>query len=84
MTREEAIKVLNTYDVNFYEYTAEEIVEAIDMAVKALQAEPVRHGKLNNLDDSLLTTDPEACKEQKSKLDLISRQAAIDALQGRK
>ena len=37
-------------------------------------------GKLNNPDDSLLTADPEACKEQKSKLDLISRQAAIDAL----
>lgn len=41
MTREEATKVLNTYDVNFYEYTAEEIVEAIDMAVKALQADTV-------------------------------------------
>ena len=25
-------------------------------------------GKLNNPDDSLLTADPEACKEQKSKL----------------
>ncbi len=39
MTREEAIKVLNTYDVNFYEYTAEEIVDAIDMAVDALKRE---------------------------------------------
>ena len=42
MTREEAIKVLNTYDVNFYEYTAEEIVDAIDMAIKALQTDIVR------------------------------------------
>lgn len=36
MTREEAIKVLNTYDVNFYEYRAEEIVDAIGMAIEAL------------------------------------------------
>ena len=40
MTREEAINVLNAYDVNFYEYTAEEIVDAIDMATEALKAEP--------------------------------------------
>ena len=39
-------------------------------------------GKLNNPDDSLLTEESDECKEQKSKLgsDLISRQAAIDAL----
>lgn len=40
MNREEAIKVLNTYDVNFNEYTAEEIADAIDMAIEALQNEP--------------------------------------------
>ena len=40
MTREEAIKVLNTYDVNFNEYTAEEIADAIDMAIEALKALP--------------------------------------------
>ena len=34
-------------------------------------------GKLNNPDDSLLTADSEACKEQKSKLDTISRQDAL-------
>ena len=39
MNREEAIKVLNTYDVNFDEYTAEEIAGALDMAIEALQAE---------------------------------------------
>lgn len=49
-------------------------------------------GKLNNADDSLLTEELEACKEQKSKLDLqptcnqlatdlISRQAAIEAIE---
>lgn len=34
-------------------------------------------GKLNNPDDSLLTADSEACNEQNSKLDLISRRDAI-------
>ena len=40
MTKEKAIKVLNTYDVNFDEYRAEEIADAIDMAIEALQNEP--------------------------------------------
>lgn len=39
MNREEAIKVLNTYDVNFDEYTAEEIAGALDMAIEALSAD---------------------------------------------
>ena len=39
--REEAIKVLNTYDVNFNEYTAEEIADAIDMAIESLSADAV-------------------------------------------
>lgn len=49
--------------------------------------------KLDNADDSLLTEDSEACKEQKSKLepvaknatpteDCISRQGVIDAIEG--
>ena len=37
MNRAEAIKVLNTYDANFDEYTAEEIADAIDMATEALK-----------------------------------------------
>ena len=37
-------------------------------------------GKLKNPCDSLLTEDNAECKEQKSKLDLISRQDAIDAV----
>lgn len=36
--------------------------------------------KLKNPDDSLLTEDSEACKEQKSKLDCISREQAIEAM----
>lgn len=41
-------------------------------------------GKLKNPDDSLVTEDSESVKEKKSKLDtdLISRQAAIEALTG--
>ena len=38
-------------------------------------------GKLKNPCDSLLKTDSEACKEQKSKLELISRADAIDAIE---
>lgn len=47
MTREEAIKVLSSYDVNGVwadvdgkPYNAEEQAEAFDMAIEALQAEP--------------------------------------------
>lgn len=40
---------------------------AIDIAIEELKQVT---GKLNNLDDSLLTADPEAYKEQKSKLNL--------------
>ena len=41
MTREEAIQVLNTYDVNFDGYRAEEIADALDMAIEALSADTV-------------------------------------------
>lgn len=48
MTRDEAIKVLSSYDVNGVwadvdgkPYNAEEQAEAFDMAIEALQAEPV-------------------------------------------
>ena len=39
------------------------------------------NSKLNNPDDSLFTEDSEACKEQESKLDLISREQAIEAVE---
>lgn len=51
MTREEAIKVLSSYDVNGVwadvdgkPYNAEEQAEAFDMAIEALEKEP-KHGK---------------------------------------
>ncbi len=47
---------------------------------EAVEVEALKQvtSKLNNPDDSLLTDDSEACKEQKSKLDLISRAEAIE------
>ena len=50
MTRDEAIKIINCYDIGFYDLSGEKIpvgklVEAFDMAIEALQAEPVKHGK---------------------------------------
>lgn len=105
MTREEAIKIIDCYDIGFYDLSGEKIpadklAEAFYMATEALQTPPISQrsmyqagyrqgreealeqvtGKLNNPEDSLLTADPEACKEQKSKLDLISRQDAIETV----
>ena len=47
MTREEAIKIINCYDIGFYDLSGEKIpadklAEAFDMAIEALQQEPVR------------------------------------------
>jgi len=40
MTNEEAISVLNDYDINFERHTAEEVAEAHEMAIKALKPQP--------------------------------------------
>ena len=45
MTREEAIKIINCYDIGFYDLSGEKIpadklVEAFDMAIEALRIEP--------------------------------------------
>ena len=63
MTKEEAIKIINCYDIGFYDLSGEKIpadklVEAFDMAIEALS--------------------------QESSEDVISRQAAIDALENTK
>lgn len=47
MTREEAIKIVDCYDINFYDLRgekipAEKLAEAFDMAIEALQAEPTK------------------------------------------
>ena len=60
------------------EVTPRERIENIPSAPSA-EAEQVT-GKLNKRDDSLLTDDSDGFKEQKSKLDLISRQDAIEAI----
>lgn len=53
MTREEAIKIINCYDIGFYDLSGEKIpadklAEAFHMAIEALQAEPAKHGKWIN------------------------------------
>lgn len=40
MTNEEAINVLNDYDINFERNTAEEIAEAHEIAIKAIRTMP--------------------------------------------
>ena len=45
MTKEEAINIIDCYDIGFYDLSGEKIradklVEAFDMAIKALQARP--------------------------------------------
>ena len=66
----------NIKDGKLYKYYAKGgIVQAYEI-VQSPEAEQVA-GKLNNLDDSLLTGDSDACKESKSKLDTISRQDAL-------
>lgn len=100
MTRKEAIKW--TAYVQQSEPWQDRVVEALDMAIEALQTPPISQrsmyqkgyeqgreealkqitGKLKNPDNSLFTADSEANKEQKSKLDLISRAEAIEAVTG--
>lgn len=86
MTREEAIERLkqNKAAAGFYAGTAKNTnaienelkdMEAMNMAIEALQQVT---GKLKNRCNSLLTADSDECKEQKSKLDLVSIQMAIE------
>lgn len=43
MTNEEAINVLNDYDINFERHTPEEVAEAHEMAIKALEQPKTGH-----------------------------------------
>lgn len=90
MDRIEAIDIL----VGVIATNSEEENEALDLAIEALQEKhqlsretstntPTCNqkqvtSKLKNPHDSLLKADSDECKEQKSKLDCISRQQAID------
>ena len=79
MTREEAIDTLKAVKVSLKIYPKRKkqkesvtaLSEALDMAIEALTEQVT--SKLKNPCDSLLTEDSEDSKEQKSKLDLISR-----------
>lgn len=77
MTREEAIQEFqNVKDLvkqDGKDWFDERDLELIDMAMQVIS-------KLNNPCDSLLTDESNGSKEHKSKLDLISRVDAIEAL----
>ena len=46
MTREEAISVLNDYDINFERHIAEKIAEAHEIAIKAIRTIPSEDEKV--------------------------------------
>lgn len=52
----------------------------LDLSLKAGLAEAIDTLKESNLNDSLVRGEVDACKESESKLDLISRQDAIEAI----
>lgn len=51
MTREEAVKILWQYDVNFEPHPAEDVMHAIDMAIEALEQENIKFYYVESLDD---------------------------------
>ena len=64
MTKEEAIKILWRYDVNFEPYSAEAVIEAIDMAVEAMrkqipQRPVIGYAFPDKLREVMKRTDPE-------------------------
>ena len=81
MTREEAIKVLSSYDVNGVwadvngkPYNAEEQAEAFDMAIEALQTPPISQR-------SMYQAGYRQAQEDRPRGDLISRADAIEAIE---
>jgi len=56
----------------------------LDLILKARLGEVIETLKEKNQSDSLVTDSSDDCKESESKLDLISRQDAIDALENTK
>lgn len=83
MTREEAIQIIEVVFKSKEAYKHNDSVthQALNMAIEALSAEAEQvTGKLNSPCDSLLKSDSDECKEQKSKSDLISRQDELEQL----
>lgn len=75
MTREErnnAIKVLRNFDlnnskVNLLLFSAEEITNAFDMAIKALSQEPCEECKYKTFTELYFHTDPEMVEQEPCK-----------------
>jgi rubrerythrin len=63
MTNEEAINVLNDYDINFERHTAEEIAEAHEMAIEALKPQSNERTETHECD----------CISRKAVLDALHR-----------
>lgn len=65
MTREEAIKIIDCYDINFYDLSGEKIpagklAEAFDMAIEALQFADRSPRTVKLTEDIKITLDEEA------------------------
>lgn len=57
MTREEAIKIINCYDIGFYDLSgakipADKLADAFDMAIEALQREIPKNPVVNFVSDA--------------------------------
>ena len=78
ISRQDAINAVENTDCELTTKDWEELTGAL----KSLPSAEQVTGKLKKPDDSLLTEDSDTCKESKSKLDLISRQAVLDAING--
>lgn len=67
MTREEAIKIIDCYDIGFYDLSGEKIpadklADAFDMAIEALSADRPRGEWIgNNLDGTFKVWDCSEC-----------------------
>jgi len=80
ISRQDAVKEIDSFCDEVWTESEADFARGLGTALSIVESLPSAEqvtGKLNNPDDSLLTADSEACKEQKSKLDLISRQAVL-------
>ena len=80
ISRQNAVKEIDSFCGEVWTEREADFARGLGTALSIVESLPSAEqvtGKLNNPDDSLLTADSEACKEQKSKLDLISRQDAL-------
>jgi hypothetical protein len=79
MTREEAINILDDYDVNFDGHTAEKIAEAFNTAIKALKEQENSNSiRINFVGEEEAQEFKKYLKNQQPCDDAISRKAVLD------